>query len=235
MRCYFFFHFQKITEKSTPLVITPNQFKSMDVIKKVLGTSPSVLMTRQQLLNLADLAYRSLRVMEFFRAAEYEFAEEFIKLITRNESFTLTPFDKAVKSMSRFSIDPKFNVETLNKQLSDTFKIEKVGEMSVIKVNGKVSKPLATIVGLKSARSIRDYQQDWIEAKRQLDAQVYDVNYWASSEVEWKIEGEKIVPKSIALAKINKSVFQNAFKFSTINKTITKAEFSKIIKLDANV
>ena len=217
-------------------MITPNQFKSMDVIKKVLGTSPSVLMTRQQLLNLADLAYRSLKVMEFFRAAEYEFAEEFIKLLTKNESFSLVPFDKAVKSMSRFSIDPKFNIETLNKQLSDTFKIEKVGEMSVIKVNGKVSKPLATIVGLKSARSIRDYQQDWIEAKRQLDAQVYDVNYWASSEVEWKIEGEnKIVPKSIALAKINKSVFQNAFKFSTINKTITKAEFSKIIKLDANV
>lgn len=216
-------------------MITPNQFKSMDVIKKVLGPSPSVLMTRQQLLNLADLAYRSLRVMEFFRAAEYEFAEEFIKLITKNESFSLVPFDKAVKSMSRFSIDPKFNVETLNKQLSDTFRIEKVGEMSVVKVIGKVSKPLATIVGLKSARSIRDYQQDWIEAKRELEAQVYDVNYWASSEVEWKIEGEKIVPKSIALAKINKSVFQNAFKFSTINKTITKAEFSKIIKLDANV
>lgn len=195
-------------------------------------------MTRQQLLNLADFLYRSFKIMQNFETPEHEFVEEFVKLIAKNEKFTHVPFDKALKSMSKYSLDPKMNlnVDNLNKMISKTFKVDKNGDVPVINIVGKVEKPLAIILGLKSANTIRDYHDDWVASKRELEAQLYDVNYWASSEIEWKLDnGTQLIPKSIALVKVNKQVFQNAFKFETINKTLIKAEFTKIIKLDANI
>lgn len=215
-------------------MITPTQFKTLDIIKKVHGNAASVLMTRQQLLNLADFVYRSLRILDFFRVPEFEFAEEFIQLITKNEKFTLVPFDQAIKSMSRYSLDPKLKLENINKEIAKIFKVGKVGEMSVIQLNGKLNKSLALVVGWKSQKAIREYQEDWIETKRELEAQLYDVNYWASSEVEWKFVDGVIAPKSIGLVKINKSVFQNSFKFLNINKTLIKADYTKVLKLNAN-
>lgn len=223
-----------MSEKSIPLVITLAQLQKLNIVKKVFGSSSSALMTRQQLLSLAGEVYRSLKIMNEYQVPEYEFSEEFIQKVLKEE-FSLVSLDIAIKTVSKYAISPKVSLklDQLKRNASTLLKVDKTGNFSLIKI-GKLNKDLEVLFGSKSARIVTDYEADWIEANRTIDAQVYDLNYWVRQSVEWQLEGNKLVPKSLAVAKLDKSAFLKPLNFSTLAKKSLKATYSKIIKLDAN-
>ena len=145
------------------------------------------------------------------------------------------PLDKAINSLSKYSLNPKLSLKlnSLKKDASALLKIEKVGNFSLIKP-AKSNRNLEPLFGSKSARIAKDAEQDWIEANRTLDAQLYDLNYWVRDEIEWEMKEGKLFPKSIAIAKLNKTSLIGPLKFSTVKKVTIKANYTKIIKMDAN-
>lgn len=217
------------------MVITPAQLKKLELGKKVHGKLQTVFMTRQQLLKLAGEIYRHLKIMSEYKVPEFEFSEEFLKLTLKEQEFLLMPLDKAINSLSKYSLNPKLSLKlnSLKKDASALLKIEKVGNFSVIKP-AKSNQNLEPLFGSKSARIVKDAEQDWIEANRTLDAQLYDLNYWVRDEIEWEMKEGKLFPKSIAIAKLNKTALIGPLKFSTVKKVTIKANYTKIIKMDAN-
>lgn len=230
----FFNIYFKLIEKSTPLVIKAAQLKTLDLLKKIFGKSPVVFMSRQQLSNLAGEVYRALKIMQEYLVSEFEFNEEFIKLIAK-ENFTLVPLENSIKHISKYGINPKttLKLDALKKEASNLFKIDKEGNYSFVNL-GKPNKNLEILFGSKTARIVEEYLAAWKEANRTLDAQIYDLNYWVRNEIEWQNEGSRLVPKSLNVLRLAKSAFPSSLKFSTVSKRSIKADYLKEFNLEAN-
>ena len=83
----------------------------------------------------------------------------------------------------------------------------------------KINSTLLSSFGLaKSFNYVRDSKVYWSESTKSLHEQLEELNSYSRNDVEWKIEGEKILPESLNLAKLAKSSFHNGLRFKFVEK-----------------
>ncbi len=70
-------------------------------------------------------------------------------------------------------------------------------------------------------------------ASKKINDHLVEINSDETSDVEWKQEGEKIVPKSLKVAKLSKGEFIKRLTFKNIKQKLEKTFFQENFDLIA--
>lgn len=85
---------------------------------------------------------------------------------------------------------------------------------------------------LSSIYEFVDSREDsWKSSSKSLSDQLDELNEYSKNHVVWKEEQTKIIPKTLSLAKIVKSSFQNGLKFERIKRVVVDTKLKKNFRL----
>jgi hypothetical protein len=239
--------------KTNKLIISVNQLNQLDVTEKLFGPANTTHVTRDQLNNLANELYTSLNIAEEYQMPMYQFSEEFVQDIisqTASIAFNQIAFDDVIKGLSKYSrsIDDDLEHDVLKFDFGRIFEINKSNNLSFIQINNenfealkKICKIVGSVAGnakflgiIKIGGSIKVSQEkskEWIKAEKTLNEQIREINTENENDIQWKIDGDLIVPKSINVARLNRASFSKALTFNRIRKQYYDALFQRKLSL----
>lgn len=82
-----------------------------------------------------------------------------------------------------------------------------------------------------SANYVRDHSLDWERQNTSFDSQLNELNTYSSSDVEWQRSGNIIIPKTINVAKVVKSMMSRNLVFSRVKREYYDAPFQRSFSL----
>jgi hypothetical protein len=240
--------------KSNTFTITVQESNNIRLSDKLFGPANESYVTRDQLTELSNEVNSYFSVVESYQIPEDQFSSAFVEnLISLAGQTTFTPasFDDALKSLSKYSIDISgdLNPNVITKELSELFKIEKVGEKSHIIFNETYYKELeqqsaasgggsasVSVFGFGGGSASANYAQSqynhWIDAATSLDDQLKELNAYSENKIKYEFEGNKIVPKTIQVSKLQSSAFKKTLSFTRIKNYYYEADFNKVFSLN---
>lgn len=237
------------TVKQNVFRMTVDQMTKIDMIDRLFGNASQVFVTRDQLGNLATEVYHTFRIFEEYEMREAPFSESFIDEMLRQTSaahlFKPVPVDEALKHLSTYSakdLDP----DVIKRNLSKVLKVRKENGRDHIRVNdefsansdNEVKTEQKTNMGVKGLEAlgmngdlsvgyVRNNQEKWMESEKSLRDQLAELNRESQDNVEWDIQGEMIVPKSLNLTRLIKSNFKKDLLFERIRRELSDFIFNK--------
>jgi hypothetical protein len=240
--------------KSNTFTITVQESNNIRLSDKLFGPANESYVTRDQLTELSNEVNSYFSVVESYQIPEDQFSSAFVEnLISLAGQTTFTPvsFDDALESLSKYSIDISgdLNPNVITKELSEIFKIEKVGEKSHIIFDEKYYRELeqqsaasgggsasVNVFGFGGGSASANYAQSqynhWIDAATSLDDQLKELNAYSENKIKYEFEGNKIVPKTIEVSKLQSSAFKKTLSFSRIKNYYYEADFNKVFSLN---
>jgi hypothetical protein len=245
-------------KKTNILSINLNQFNELGIIENLFGPANEVYMTRNQLSNLAFDVFTSLDIVEEYQMSEKEFDLKFVDgLISQTTSNALSQvsIDEALQKLSKYStnFDKDLTADVIKEDMGKLYEIKKFNNKKLIKLNEEnlqefknkysgegetkasadfkvpvidISVGGALGVSGKSAK-----ENDELKSKKSLDEQLKEINSENVDQIEFQIKGEKVIPKSIKVAKLNKNTFRKTLTFNRIRKESFDAIFERDIQL----
>jgi hypothetical protein len=237
-------------EKQNKFTISTTQLNQMDLIDGLFGAANSTLVTRRQMNAFMNQVYAKMNVTEEYEMAEYrfkgEFVEDFIKQVLSSE-FESIDIDTALSKLSKYALnfdrnDLKPNV--IKHEMGRIFRTFKTGNKSAIRVDGESVDDLVqkgyldvggglnanflniTSVGGGGGAQVTENKKLLLATKSVFE-NLTDLNSVFEDEVEWEQVGEKIVPKSLKVARLLKSSFSKNLEFNRIRKEKFKTTFTK--------
>jgi len=242
--------------KSNTFTITVQESNNIRLSDKLFGPANESYVTRDQLTELSNEVNSYFSVVESYQIPEDQFSSAFVEnLISLAGQTTFAPvsFDDALKSLSKYSIDISgdLNPNVITKELSELFTIEKVGEKSHIIFNETYYKELeqqsaasgggsasVSVFGFGGGSASANYAQSqynhWIDAATSLDDQLKELNAYSENKIKYEFEGNKIVPKTIQVSKLQSSAFKKTLSFTRIKNFKYEAEFNNVFTLYQN-
>ena len=238
--------------KKNELKINLAQLNQFQVSENLFGPASSVFVTRNQLSNLALEMYSNLNIIEEYEMPMYQFKDEFVDVIINQaatNAFTHVPIDEALQSLSRYStnFEKDLKPDEIKKDLSKVFKIDKINSQEHIKINDEFSNALKKESNDKGSASIKGSYglleidasasaelkklQDTANTGKSLKDQLKILNNENQNDIQWEINGDKIVPKTLKVAKLNKASFSKSLVFSRVRKQSFDALFQRKITL----
>jgi hypothetical protein len=74
-----------------------------------------------------------------------------------------------------------------------------------------------------------------MNSNKSVSDQVKEINKLTQNNIEWKFDGNKIVPKSLNVARLHKSLFSKSLKINRIRRKIFVSEFKKTYTIDGSI
>ena len=152
-------------------------------------------------------------------------------------SFTLDQiFGSAAKSPSFFpSVLKDLEPNEIKKEMSKVFKIKKIGDKKHIIVNRHIwdegknrlrtsgscaasGSALKLFSGSADVKFALDREENWKRGNKSLDDKLREINRHRESNIQWVIEGNMIVPKSVKVASVGNANFGRALRIYRIRK-----------------
>jgi hypothetical protein len=220
-------------KKTNELIIEARQIQELDLIEKLFGNASSTYVTRDQLNDLASEISTSLNIIEDIEMPESEFnqvfIEEIIKQITQN-GFSTVSIDNALSSLSKYStnFDQDLKPDEIKSELSKILEVKKDGNKERIVLNKEYLEDLkrresnsnsVSVGGTKGPLSIqasvswaKDNSNESMNSNKSLSDQLTELNKETHNDIEWKFDGNKIIPKSLNVARLQKSSFSSLLK-----------------------
>ena len=217
--------------------ITWEQISKSNLLIKLFGNANEVYVTHQQMADLASEIHQLMNVYKEYELNVREFSLKFINGLINQmvADFKPVPIDIVIKSLSKYStkdLDPNI----IKKHLSKVLKVKIVGDKKHIIANNEYSKSnsdkhhdeMGTSVkgeyaGFSASASfnyVKEKEQSWSNSSKSLDDQLKELNSHSKDNIEWEIEGEKIVPKSLKVSQIFKTDFNEKRNFEWIKRFI---------------
>ena len=218
--------------------INAQQINSNEIIDKLFGDGDEKFLSREQLANFANEVYTSFHVYSEYEMPKDEFNSKFVEGLIKqtNTAFKLVPFNEALSSLSKYSmkdLDPNEIKSTYEKIL----KVKTVGSKKHIIVDkeltdsqsqknntshrGSVGADLKVVSLKTSYKYANGRENSWANSNKSLENQLKELNDHTKDEIEWKVDGSRIIPKSLKLAKLVKSTFKNGLKFEKIERYVS--------------
>lgn len=217
---------------------------------KLFGNANEVYVSRNQMANLAADMYGKLDIYEDYEMEEKEFSQAFVEEMIKQTSeglFGPIEFDKGLDQLSKYNTDD-VSPDVIRSQMSKALKVETQGNKKHIVVDKEFSNSQSSktgdgkdvggsfglgIFGLSgSVKTVKERENAWSKSSRSLDDQLTELNKETKNEVEWKFDGEKIVPKSLNLAKLVKSKFKKDISFERIKRVVKDVKFKRNFVLE---
>jgi hypothetical protein len=242
-------------QKSNTFTITLQESNNIRLSEKLFGPANESFVTRDQLTELSNEVNSYFTVVENYQIPQDQFSSAFVEnLITLTGQTTFNPvsFDDALKSLSKYSLDFSGDLkpDIITKDLSDIFKIEQTGEKSHIIFDEAYYKELekqsasssssssasAGIFGIGGGQKTSQFAQSnydkWIDQGTSLNDQLKELNTYSENRIKYEFEGNKIVPKSIQVSKLQSSSFKKTLSFNRIKNYFYEADFNKLFTLN---
>jgi microcystin-dependent protein len=238
-----------IEKKQNILRVDFNQVNSLNIAEKLFGNASQVFVTRDQLSNLAIEMYSNLNIAEEYGLPIYQFNEEFIEGLTKQaatEHFSQIPIDEAIQALSKYStnFDKDITADVIKTDLGKVYEVRKINDQKHIKLNNehlKSSKDQSSsntggsLKGLFGSEASVNHASsklnEAVNSNKSLDDQLKILNNEHINDVQWNIVGDKVIPKSIFVTKMNKASFSRSMSFTRIRKQSFDALFQRKIIL----
>jgi len=228
-------------KKTNIFRISLQESNKMGLEDKLFGDARETYVTRDQLTKLSQEVQSNINVAEDYQISNDQFSqifvEDLIKLVA-NDGLKSVPFEEALKSISKYSFDFQNDIKAnvIKEEIQNNFKIEKVNNVKHIKfdyekfsdtmkeraksssISGEVSGSYGPIsASVKASSSFAEDNKDrWVNSEKSLDDQLNELNTYNEGKIEFAFKGEKIYPKSLQVAKIQKSLLKKDLEFSRI-------------------
>ena len=218
--------------------ISADQINSNEITDKLFGDGDEKLVSREQLANLANEIYTSFHVYAEYEIPKDEFSSKFIEGLIKqtNAAFKPVPFKEAISSLSKYSMKD-LEPNQIKSAFEKALKVKTEGSKKHIVVDKesansqsqKNNTSLGTsvetdlkVASLKmSCNFAKGRENSWANSNKSLDNQLKELNDHTRDQIEWKFDGNRIIPKSLKLAKIVKSTFKNGLKFEKIERFVS--------------
>jgi hypothetical protein len=187
-----------------------------------------------------------MNVLEQYEMPEHEFSERFVDgLIMQlaDDGFKSVPIEQAINGISRFNIDADLQPDEITSEYSKVFDVtqkggkdhliinkeqyEKMNDRNRAEHGGSVSGgfgPFSASVGYNQAI---EKQKEMERSGKSIDDQLKEFNKQSDNTVEFRLDGRKVVPKGLKVAKFTKSKFKKSIEFNRIKKILKKVVFNK--------
>jgi hypothetical protein len=86
--------------------------------------------------------------------------------------------------------------------------------------------------GSKTSQFAQSQKDKWIDQGTSLNDQLKEVNSYSENQIKYEFEGNKIVPKTIQVSKLQSSAFKKTLSFSRIKNYYYEADFNKVFSLN---
>jgi hypothetical protein len=238
----------KVT-KTNYLTVSSKQIQSLRIAEDLFGPATSTLVSREQLAELAHKIYSSLDIVEDYEMTEIAFSESFMsELLSQSivESFNHVPIEKAAQELSRFAtnFDQDLQADIIKRNLSSILEVKEKGGKSHIVLSGdtvdhlktkdsvsggnKVSAGIPGLIDASTAVNFAvDLERDELRSNKSLDDQLKELNEYSKNDIKWEIEGNKVIPKSLNVARLSKSSFEKSISFRRIMRELVEAPFTR--------
>jgi len=241
-------------KKSNTFTITLQESNDIKLSDKLFGSANESYVTRDQLTELSNEVNAYFNVVEDYQIPQEQFSSAFVESLiglTGQTTFKPVSFDDALKSLSKYSIDfsGDLNPNQITKELSEIFKVEKLGNKSHIVFDEKYFKELETqssssgsgkvsagVFGIGGGKASAQYANSqssyWLDKGSSLDDQLNELNTYSENKIKYEFEGNKIVPKSLQVSKLQSSSFKKTLSFSRIKNFYYEADFNRVFTLN---
>jgi hypothetical protein len=225
-----------VEKKQNILRVDFNQVNRLNISEKLFGPATQVFVTRRQLKNLAIEMYSNLNIAEENELPIYQFNEEFIEELIKQaaiEHFRQIPIDEAIQTLSKYltNFDKDLTANVIKKDLGKVYELKKINDQKHIKLNNEhlnSSKDQSSEntegsfkgwFGLEaSVKHASSKLNEAVNSGKSLDDQLKLLNKEHINDVQWDIVGDKVIPKSINVAKMNKASFSRSMSVFYKNK-----------------
>ena len=228
--------------KTNKLSISPNLLNRLDIAEKLFGSANTTYVTRDQMINFATELYTSLNIVEEYQIPMHQFNNDFVTdLISQTaiNAFNQISFDDAVKIFSKYSIsfdDDFLEIETIKSDIGKIFEVTKSNNFSHIHVNNEFLESLKRksmvtvsiqdedvkflgVIRIGSAIKVcNEKSKEWIRLEKTLNEQLKEINTGLENDIQWRIDGESIVPRTINVARLSRALFFKTLTFNRIRK-----------------
>ena len=238
-----------VEKKENSLKIFFNQLNQLNILDNLFGPASEVYVTRDQLSDLAIEMYTSLNIIEEYEMPMYQFNEKFVEgLITQvsETTFKQVPFDEAIQALSKYAtnFDNDLKGDVIKEDFGKIYQLKKVDDKNFIKIDKEHLNKLKTKYSKKGSGSLKgifgmsakgstesEDENDSLNSEKSLEEQLNELNTENVDDIQWKKEGDRIVPKSIFVAKLNKASFSRSLVFNRIRKQSFDALFQRKLTL----
>ena len=238
-------HTLEDSEISAGQLSSPSSITRTPEIREI---TTDVYVTRDQMVELANEMYTSLNILEEYEMPEVQFSEAFANDLINQISvcnFSHVPVDEALSSLSKYGFDipEDFQPDVVKRHLESLFFIQSLGDESRIVLdqqryseffnpssgsnegNGAldlgIGIPLLFNMNLASLPMYANTSNGTSDSIS-LSDQLRHLNTHTQTEVIWEIEGNRIVPKSLNVARLTRSKLRHTLSFSRVRvQTIT--------------
>jgi len=239
--------------KTNTLKITADQMQVLGMEEKLFGDAgkrnDSVYVTRDQMASLASEMYSTLNIVEDYQMPETQFTDDFVEgLITQiaSTSFRDVPIQDAMAAISAYGMDfsGDLKADEIIRDMGEVLKVENYGNQSRIVVDSSKKDAIqnrasvsygasASLHGLFSGSMNFGIENDFSKSQesRSLQDQLAMLNRASRDQVKWEIQGTKVIPKSLNVAKVSRSRLSSTMTFSRIRAQEFTAAFSQKFSL----
>ncbi|XP_065665060.1 uncharacterized protein LOC136086703 [Hydra vulgaris] len=241
-------------QKSNTFTLTLQESNNLRLSDKLFGPANEVYVTRDQLTELSNEVNSYFNVIEDYQISQEQFSSAFVDnliSLSGQTTFKSVSLDDALKSLSKYTMEFRNDLDPdqIKKDLSEVFKIEKLGNKSRIVFDEKYYKELekqssesgaasASVKvfgmgkGSASASYAKSQANHWLEKGSSLDDQLRDLNTYSENKMKYEFEGNKIVPKTLQVSKLQASAFKRTLSFSRIKNYYYEADYNRVFTLN---
>jgi hypothetical protein len=247
-------------ERQNTFTLTTSQLNDMNLIDELFGPANSTYVTRQQMNVLTKQVYSHMNVIEDYEMPEMEFRNEFIEAFIEqvsNNEFKPIDFDMALSQLSKYALNfhpADLRPDVIKNDMGRIFKVIRTANHSVIRLDMQNVKHLANeglvdfgggngvnasfmnmiLIGGGGGGLQHYYDKNSSSIGKSLVEQLNDLNHEFRDGLQWDFVGERILPKSLNVARLLRSSFTKNLKFNRIRKVKSKASFIKRLSIYAN-
>lgn len=231
--------------------LSAEQMSNNEILDKLFGDANEVYVDRSQMANLASEIYSSYNVYEEYEIPEKEFSSSFIEDLVKQTSadFKPVPFTTALKSLSKYS-KKDLTPSQIKSVYENSLKVRTSGERKFLAVNKRLDnngsdsvnsnhsasisgKDIFSMIGIDlSYNYVNEKEKNWAFSNTSLENQTNELNSHTRDQIEWKIDGTRLIPKSLKLGKLVKSRFKKGLRFERIRRLVANTIVSKSFQLE---
>jgi len=218
-----------LRQKSNTFTISVQESNNIRLSDKLFGPANESYVTRDQLTELSNEVNSYFSVVESYQIPEDQFSSAFVEnLISLAGQTTFAPvsFNEALKSLSKYSLDISgdLNPNQITKEMSELFSGGGSASVDVFGFGG----------GSASANYAQSKYDYWLDKGTSLADQLNELNAYSENKIKYEFEGNKIVPKTIQVSKLQSSAFKKTLSFTRIKNYYFEDDFVKSFSLNKN-
>ena len=233
------------------LTITSQQQQMIGLEGKLFGDASekvldSVYVTKNQMKVLSSEIYAALNIAEDYQILEGTFADAFLdELINQigSSDFAQVPIADVLGSLSKygFGTDADLDPASIKNALSSMLMIEKKNKLIILneiiyariieQISDDMNADLLEIA--TSANWARDNSKSGV-VNTPLAEQLRDLNSASLNGVQWIIQNDRVVPKSLNVASLSRAKLGKTLTFNKVRSQTFIAPFDREVAIYTN-